>query len=125
MRILLLLVGVAVVSGCTRMTLDHHLNKAYQAYDRGECDAVMLELSQAERASRSRSYIQPEISLLRGQCLERESLFVDAAQTYQFIIGRYPTSEYAFRARARLETLRQLGHHALPEPAKVSPAGAL
>ena len=125
MRILLLLVGVAMVSGCTRMNLDHHLNKAYQAYDRGECDAVMLELSQAERASRSRSYIQPEISLLRGQCLERESLFVDAAQTYQFIIGRYPTSEYAFRARARLETLRQLGHHALPEPAKVSPAGTL
>ena len=47
--------------------------------------------------------------LLRGQCLERQSLFVDAAQTYQFIIARYPTSEYAYRAKARLETLQQLG----------------
>lgn len=125
MRILLLLSCVLIICGCTRMSLDHHLNKAYRAYERGECDDAMLELSQAERASRSRSYIQPEISLLRGHCLERQNLYVDAAQTYQFIIGRYPTSEYAFRARARLETLRQLGHHGLPEPAKVSPAGAL
>ncbi|MER1157019.1 hypothetical protein AAA627_39490, partial [Pseudomonas aeruginosa] len=38
-----------------------------------------------------------------------QSLFVDAAQTYHFIIARYPTSEYAYRAKARLETLRQLG----------------
>jgi hypothetical protein len=71
----------------------------------------MLELSQAERKSRSRSYLQPEISLLRGLCLERQNLYVDAAQTYQFIINRYPASEYGFRARARLETLRQLGHY--------------
>lgn len=64
----------------------------------------------AGRTADSRAaYLQPEISLLRGQCLERQSLFVDAAQTYHFIIARYPTSEYAYRAKARLETLRQLG----------------
>ncbi len=125
MRILLLLCCVLALGGCSRMSLDHHLNKAYQAYDRGDCEDALLYLSQAERVSRSRSYIQPEISLLRGQCLERQSLYLDAAQTYQFIIGRYPASEYAFRARARLETLRQLGHHGAPEPAKVSPAGTL
>lgn len=120
MRILLLLCCVLAIGGCSRMSLDHHLNKAYQAYDRGDCEDALLYLSQAERVSRSRSYIQPEISLLRGQ-----SLYLDAAQTYQFIIGRYPASEYAFRARARLETLRQLGHHGASEPAKVSPAGTL
>ena len=86
-----------------------------------DCAKVALELSQAERKSRSRSYLQPEISLLRGQCLERESLFVDAAQTYQFIITRYPASEYAYRARARLQTLEQLGHHSSAPAAKVSP----
>ena len=64
----------------------------------------MLDLSRAERRIRARPYLQPEISLLRGQCLERQSLFVDAAQTYHFIIARYPTSEYAYRAKARLET---------------------
>lgn len=104
--ILALLIGLA---GCTRWSLDHHLNNAYRAYDEGNCEEAMLELSMAERSSRSRSYMQPEISLLRGQCLERQSLFVDAAQTYHFIINRYPSSEYAFRAKARLETLERIG----------------
>ena len=51
--------------------------------------------------------------MLRGLCLERQKLFVDAAQTYQFILASYPQSEYAFRARARLETLQSLGHYPL------------
>jgi len=59
--------------------------------------------------------------MLRGQCLERQKLFVDAAQTYQFIITQYPYSEYAFRARARLETLQQLGHYPRVQTAQVSP----
>ncbi|UTW06884.1 tetratricopeptide repeat protein [Pseudomonas benzenivorans] len=123
MRTLLILCLALSAGGCTRWSLDHHLNNAYRAYEQGECDEVMLELSQAERKSRSRSYLQPEISLLRGQCLERQSLFVDAAQTYQFIISHYPRSEYGFRAKARLETLRQLGHYGQAEPATVLPAG--
>ncbi len=108
----LLLIGVVMLgaAGCNSMTMDYHLDQAYKEYNAGDCDKAMLELSQAERKSRSRSYVQPEISLLRGQCLERENLFVDAAQTYQFIIARYPSSEYAYRARARLDTLQQLGH---------------
>jgi outer membrane protein assembly factor BamD (BamD/ComL family) len=49
-------------------------------------------------------------------------MYIDAAQTYQFIIASYPNSEYAFRARARLETLQSLGHYptrsaaAVPSP---------
>ena len=120
MRTLLILTLALSVAGCTRWSLDHHLNNAYRAYQQDDCEEVILELSKAERKSRSRSYLQPEISLLRGQCLERQNLFVDAAQTYEFIISRYPASEYAFRARARLETLRQLGHHSPTEAAKAS-----
>jgi outer membrane protein assembly factor BamD (BamD/ComL family) len=120
MRTLLILTLALSAAGCTRWSLDHHLNNAYRAYEKGECAEVMLELSQAERKSRSRRYLQPEISLLRGQCLERQKLFVDAAQTYRFIVSHYPASEYAFRARARLETLRQLGHHSPAEPAEAS-----
>ena len=82
MRTLIILAVALVAAGCTRVSLDHHLNNAYRAYNEGDCARVALELSQAERKSRSRNYLQPEISLLRGQCLERESLFVDAAQTY-------------------------------------------
>lgn len=47
---------------------------------------------------------------------------MDAQQTYNFIIGRYPTSEYAYRARARLETLEKLGQINTGSPAKATPA---
>ena len=122
MRSLILILTLASLVGCTRVSLDRHLDEAYRHYNEGDCEQALLDLSRAERNSRSRTYMQPEISLLRGQCLERQSLFVDAAQTYEFIVGRYPASEYAFRARARLETLRQLGHYRPNEPAKASPA---
>lgn len=122
MRTLILLVTLLGLVGCNRISLDRHLDEAYRHYVAGDCDQALLDLSRAERTSRSRSYVQPEISLLRGQCLERQNLFVDAAQTYEFILRSYPASEYAYRARARLETLRQLGHYRASEPAKVSPA---
>jgi len=122
MRILLVLALAASVVGCTRWSMDSHLNNAYRSYDRGNCEDVMLQLSKVDRESRTRQYIQPEVSMLRGQCLERQKLFVDAIQTYQFILAQYPYSEYAYRARARLETLRQLGHADGAMPAQPSPA---
>jgi len=121
MRILFIVMLVMGVAGCNRYTFDHHLNSAYEAYDRGECESAILSLSKAERNSRSRRYMQPEISLLRGQCLERQALFVDAMQTYQFITANYPASEYAYRARARMETLRELGHDRGSATVKVTP----
>ena len=120
MRTLILMLTLAGLSGCTRVAHLRHLDEAYRHYTAGDCDQVLLELSRAERNSRSRSYIQPEISLLRGQCLERQRLFVDAAQTYEFIVEHHPHSEYAYRARARLETLRQLGHHRQSAPDKTA-----
>ena len=122
MRALIVLALAASAVGCTRWSMDHHLNNAYRAYKVGDCERVTLELSQVDRESRTRRYVQPEVSMLRGQCLERQKLFIDAAQTYQFIITRYPASEYAYRARARLQTLEQLGHHSPAAAAKVSPA---
>lgn len=122
MRTLIVLAMLTAVGGCTRWSMDTHLNNAYRSYAAGNCDSVMLELSQVDRESRARPFIWPEVSMLRGQCLERQSLFVDAAQTYQFIVTQYPTSEYAFRARARLDTLQQLGHLRGGEPARATPA---
>lgn len=121
MRALIVLALATSVVGCTRWSMDHHLNNAYRAYDRGDCERVMLELSQVDRTSRARPFIRPEASLLRGQCLERQKLFVDAAQTYQFIIQQYPGNEYAYRAHARLQTLEQLGHYRAGEPAVTTP----
>ena len=122
MRSLLVISLMLVPGACTRMSADFHLDNAYRQYPAGDCAAVALELSQAQRQIRSRPYLQPEISLLRGQCLEREHFFVDAQQTYQFIVSHYPQTEYAYRAKARLSTLEQLGQLRDAEPAKVSPA---
>ena len=121
MRFVLIAVLALSVVGCTRWSMNHHLNNAYRAYEDGDCARVALELSQAERKSRSRSYLQPEISLLRGQCLERQALYVDAAQTYQYLIQQYPGNEYAYRARARLQTLEKLGHLRGAETAVANP----
>lgn len=118
MRTLVILFLATLSVGCSsRSALDRHLDSAYRHYELGECGKVALELSQAERRSRPRDNLQPEISLLRGQCLERQGLFVDAVETYRFILSRYPASEYAYRGRARLETLRQLGHYQPDKPA--------
>lgn len=122
MRKLLIVALALFATGCTRWSMDHHLDQAYREYSRGNCDRVMLELSQVDRKSRSRRYVQPEVSMLRGQCLERQNLYVDAAQTYQFIVAQYPSSEYAYRAKARLDTLQQLGKLSGSTPAKSLPA---
>jgi TolA-binding protein len=97
------------------------LNNAYSAYDRGNCEQVMLELSKVERDSRARPYVWPEVSMMRGLCLERQKMFIDAAQTYQFIMASYPQSEYAYRAHARIETLQSLGHYPTRSAAAVKP----
>ncbi|MCL6691216.1 hypothetical protein M8R19_21175 [Pseudomonas sp. R3.Fl] len=109
MRTLCILALAASVTGCNSWSTNKNLDDAYRAYARGDCEQVMLDLSRSERKSRARPWLQPEISMLRGLCLERQKYYVDAAQTYDFIIARYPSSEYAYRAKARLETLRQNG----------------
>jgi outer membrane protein assembly factor BamD (BamD/ComL family) len=122
MRILMIALMLAAVSGCTRWSMNSNLDHAYLAYERGDCDRVMLDLSKVERQSRTRRYVQPEVSMLRGQCLERQKLYVDAAQTYQFLMTHYPESEYAYRARARLDTLSQSGHFPKAPPVQTYPA---
>ncbi len=122
MRIFLVLAIALSVTGCTRWSMNQHLNNAYRAYDAGDCATVTLELSEVDRTSRVRSYVWPEVSMLRGQCLERQKLYIDAAKTYQYIVTQFPQSEYAYRAQARLVTLEQLGHYREGSPIIVRPA---
>lgn len=82
----------------------------------------MLELSEVDRDSRSRPYIWPQTAMLRGLCLERTKFYLDAAQTYQYIINEFPKSEYAYRAKARIETLRILKFIPGPGTAQALPA---
>ncbi|MBL4611213.1 hypothetical protein [Halopseudomonas sp.] len=112
MRTLAAAVASLVLVGCASPSHDADINQAYRAYQEDDCGAVMLHLSSAERRSRFRPHQdQPEVSLLRGLCLERQSLYLDAAQIYRYLQRHYPHSEYSYRAGARLETLRLLGHY--------------
>jgi len=120
---LFLLLGL---TGCTSVSMNSYLDAAYKSYAEGDCTEALLQISQAERKSRARPWLQPELSMLRGQCLEQQQLYADAAQTYRFIQTRYPTSEYAYRAQARLDTLRQMGLDgtaavATPQPVRSLP----
>lgn len=116
MKAIGLLVLLAGLAGCASQNHDSDINNAYKAYEQESCEQVYLHLSSAERRSRYRAYQhQPEVSLLRGLCLERQALYLDAAKTYLYLQEHYPHSEYSYRADARLETLRQLGHY---QPAK-------
>ncbi|GGE31003.1 hypothetical protein GCM10007421_00870 [Halopseudomonas oceani] len=107
----LLPIAAMLLSGCGASGYKRHLDNAYEAYADGDCAQVITELSRTERLIRSRPYLQPEISLLRGQCLERQGFYLDAIQIYRFMLDTHPKSEYSYRAAARLETLRQLGHY--------------
>ncbi len=124
MRSLIVACLALSATGCNSWSLNSDLNGAYRAYDKGDCAQVMLDLSRAERRIRARPYLQPEISLLRGQCLERQSLFVDAAQTYHFHHRPLPHQRICLPCQARLETLRQLGRlsETRPRPAPCRPA---
>lgn len=111
-----LLLLLASLAGCASQNHDTDINNAYRAYARDSCAQVYLHLSSAERRSRYRAQQrQPEVSLLRGLCLERQGLYLDAAETYLYLREHYPQSEYSYRAAARLETLSLLGHY---RPAK-------
>jgi hypothetical protein len=122
MRIVMILVALAALGGCTRWAMNSHLDNANRAYAQGDCDAVMYNLSKVDRESRARRYVQPEVSMLRGQCLERQKMYIDAVRTYQFLIAQFPLTEYAYRAQARLDTLHQLGYDNLARPAVTHPA---
>jgi len=120
---LFLLLGL---TGCTSVSMNSYLDAAYKSYSEGDCNNALLQISQAERKGRARPWLQPEFSMLRGQCLEQQQLYADAVQTYRFIQVRFPASEYAYRAQARLDTLRQLGLDggmavATPQPVRKLP----
>lgn len=94
-----------LLAGCTSLQIDNVMDEAYSHYDNDNCEAAMHSLSEADRLIRKRRYLQSEISMMRGLCLERQGYFMDAIETYRFILSRYPQSEYGFRARARIRLL--------------------
>ena len=57
MRTLCILALAASVTGCNSWSTNKNLDNAYRAYERGDCEQVMLDLSRAERKSRARPWL--------------------------------------------------------------------
>ncbi|MCL6417553.1 hypothetical protein MIB92_17970 [Aestuariirhabdus sp. Z084] len=95
--------------GCSGYQVSTSVNEgmdlAHQQYADGDCVATIQTLSKVERMLRSYRFMQPEVSLLRGLCLERQGYYLDAMETYNYIVATFPQSEYAYRAKARLKVL--------------------
>lgn len=54
MRIVTIVVLLTALSGCTRWAMNSNLDHAYRAYQEGDCDRVMLDLSRSNaRAARA------------------------------------------------------------------------
>ncbi|WP_426416306.1 tetratricopeptide repeat protein [Aestuariirhabdus sp. LZHN29] len=108
-RVLLGVGVVAVLTGCgsyrVSSGVSEGLDLAYKQYADGDCVSTMQTLSKVERMLSSYRFLQPEVSLLRGLCLERQGYFMDAMETYNYILNTFPQSEYAYRAKARLKVL--------------------
>ncbi|RRJ83908.1 tetratricopeptide repeat protein [Aestuariirhabdus litorea] len=100
---------LALLAGCGSYQVSGGVSEgidlAYQQYAEGDCVSTIQTLSRVERMLRSYRFLQPEVSLLRGLCLERQGYFVDAMETYNYIVTTFPQSEYAYRAKARLKVL--------------------
>ncbi len=47
MRIVTIVVLLTALSGCTRWAMNSNLDHAYRAYQEGDCDRVMLDLSRS------------------------------------------------------------------------------
>ncbi len=90
---------------CGSMRSSFHLDEANEAYSMGNCDAVFISLSSAERIIATRKYFQPELAMLRGLCLENKGNYFDAIAIYNYIQDAFPNNEYAYRAKARGKVL--------------------
>ena len=69
---------------------------------------ALRQLSQVESFHREMpSQQHAEVLLLKGQCLEGMGNRAEAASLYEYLIKTYPDTEFAARAKGRLEDLRK------------------
>jgi outer membrane protein assembly factor BamD (BamD/ComL family) len=83
------------------------LGRAYGSYNKGNYVTALKRLSEAESYGTVSDQRHAEIYYLKGRCLEGMNNRGEAAGLYEFLIKTYPDSEFAARAKGRLEELRK------------------
>jgi outer membrane protein assembly factor BamD (BamD/ComL family) len=93
---------------CTSLAQRGSVDLAYQAYGKGDYTAALTKLSFAEALHNEMTAQQhAEILLLKGRCLEGLGNRGEAASLYEYLCKTYPDTEFAARAKGRLEELRK------------------
>lgn len=96
---------VLVFQSCGGMAQDGAMMRAYKSFEKGECDKVLIRLSEAERLTAPTPELKAEILFLRARCLEIQQETSDAKGLYKYIISTFPQSQSAFKAKERLKML--------------------
>lgn len=105
MRMLVVFFMAFVLISCASMMQDGVVIRAYGSYEKGECSKVYQRLSEAESYKDPVPALKAEIIFLRSMCLEYEKKYDEAVGLYSYIIEKFPSSEYSYRAAARIKVI--------------------
>jgi outer membrane protein assembly factor BamD (BamD/ComL family) len=109
----LLLALLPVLCSCTNLAQKGAIQRAYGSYDKGAYAKALRRLSEAETFGEMPDQRHAEVYYLKGRCLEGMGNRDEAASLYEYLIKKYPDSEFGARAHGRLEELRPA-----PEPTR-------
>jgi outer membrane protein assembly factor BamD (BamD/ComL family) len=119
--LVLLLALLPALCSCVSMAQRGAVDLAYRAYNKGDYPLALRRLSRAESYHSEMSDRQhAEVLLLKGRCVEGIGNRAEAASLYEYLVKTYPDTEFAARAKGRLEELRQAGASAAPSPGPTS-----
>ena len=102
-----LLIALLPVFGACTMAQRGAIGRAYGSYNSHDYVRALRRLSEAESYGEVTDQRRAEICFLKGRCVEGMGNRIEAASLYEFLIKTYPDSEFAARAKGRLEELRQ------------------
>lgn len=115
----LLLALLPALCSCT-MAQSGALSRAYGSYNKGNYVTALKRLSEMESYGELSDQRHAEVYYLKGRCLEGMGSHAEAASLYELIVKTYPGTEFAARAKGRLEELQQASATTVPSPGPTS-----
>jgi tetratricopeptide (TPR) repeat protein len=91
-----------VLTGCA-MTQKGAISRAHNAYEDAKFEKCLARLEQAESYGSYSELQNARISFQRGLCLEGAGRKSEAMAVYKNLIIKYPQTDMAAQARARIE----------------------
>jgi tetratricopeptide (TPR) repeat protein len=116
-----LLVLLPALSSCVSLVQAGATDRAYKYYRKGDYVTALRMLTSAESYGRMPEPRHAEICYLKGRCLEGLGNRDEAVMLYEYLIKTYPATEFAARARGRIQELRSGSGPPAPPPPRDRP----